>query len=45
MTELQKDKKNEQWNDGINLNGLGFKACGRFTGEADGKTKIAALLR
>ena len=43
-TELQKDRKNEQWNVGMKLNGLGFRACGRFAGEAAGKTKIAALL-
>ena len=41
--ELEEGRKNKQWNNGMKLNGLGFKACGCIAGEAAGKTKIAAL--
>ena len=41
--ELKKDRKNEQLNNEIKLNGLSFKACGCIASEAAGKTKIAAL--
>ena len=46
MTELwiySKYRKKEQWNNGMKLNGLRFKACRSIASEAAGKTKIAAL--
>ena len=41
--ELEEDRRNEKWNNGMKLNGLRFKACGCIASEAVGKAKSAAL--